>query len=147
MLHREQEGGRACRAADLGVDVLHVVLGGAWGDDEVLGALPVRPASCGQPEHLDLTVGQSRSRTVQPQVAVLDGTMGTIPEPGAPARGAWGSTPEATVSIAAPVWWPIANPDLGLRRLIERCSLPSLALAKRWIDEAETHRLDDRLQP
>jgi hypothetical protein len=46
VLHRVQTRGGACRRVDLVVDVLDVVAGRLRGDDEALGDLPVRHATC-----------------------------------------------------------------------------------------------------
>jgi hypothetical protein len=60
--------------ADLGVDVLHVVLGGAGRDDERVGHLPVGKPPGDQAEHLDLPVRQpGRPGSTRPDPALPGG--------------------------------------------------------------------------
>jgi hypothetical protein len=60
VFHGEHGCGGAGRGPDLGVDVLHVVLGGAGRDDQALVDGAVGEPTGDQPQDLDLPVRQAR---------------------------------------------------------------------------------------
>lgn len=59
MLHGEERRGSPSGVTDLGVDVLDMVFGGAAGDHQPIGDLPVRQTAGEQPQDIDLAVAET----------------------------------------------------------------------------------------
>lgn len=74
MLEGEQGGGGAGRDADLGVDVLDVVLGRTSGDVEPLSNLPVRASGGQLLQHLDLALAEAGWSSTPPALDALAGS-------------------------------------------------------------------------
>ena len=111
MLHGEERSTGPRGGADLEVDVLHVVLGGAPGDDEVLRDLPVRETTGDEPEHLDLAFGQAgRPRATCPGALagdVEDRRNGVTVEPARPCLAP--QSPGGLGGSQRPAVWPLLD--------------------------------------
>ena len=133
MLHRPERGGGAGRDADLGVDVLDVVIGGLRRDVEPIGDLPRREPLRREPQHIDFAAGQParmsaavcrRRRAARrgPRPRVPLGSREARARPATRAGAARRPRPPARTAAGLPARWsaPRRSPSRPARTLRDR---------------------------